>query len=218
MSGVVVVQRATTPRNWTSTTDPTNGFDAGDGVRVGDYWYNNATGNVWVNVSNAVGAAVWRHIPRILGQSGLNVAHTGTTAETKLASVLVPAGAMGANGLLRVEAVWSNTNNANNKTRVIRFGAADDLTGTSFHGIAQSTNFQNTSCVSISNSNSQSAQFGWFSTGLSGAAGNYAAAGVTGAINTANASYVVFAGILANSADTITLQAWFVTLTRPDIT
>ena len=218
MGGVVLLQRSNTPNNWSSTSDPTNAFDAGDGVRVGDHWYNTTTGNVWVNVSNAVGAAVWRHIPRILGQSGLNVALTGTVAETKLASVLVPAGAMGTNGLIRAESVWSNNNSANNKTRFTRFGATDDVAGTSFNGIAQTTYIQHSSCVTISNSNSQSVQFGWFTTGLPGAPGNGSAAGTAGAINTAASSYLVFSGTLANSGDTMTLQAWFVTLTRPDIT
>jgi len=218
VSGVVTVSRALTPRNWTNTTDPTNAFDAGDGVRVGDHWYNTTTGNVWVCVTNTVGAAVWRHIPRILGQSGLNVALTGTTSETKLASVLVPAGAMGANGVIRAESVWSNNSSGNNKTRFTRFGSGDNVSGTSFNGIAQTTNIQHSSCVTISNSNSQSVQFGWFTTGLPGAPGNSGSAGTAGAIDTSAASYVVFSGALANSADTMTLQAWFVTLTRPDIT
>ena len=217
MSGVVTVSRALTPRNWTSTSDPTNGWDAADGVRVGDHWFNTASGNVFVCVSNTVGAAVWRHIPRMLGQSGTAIAHTGTTSETKIASVLVPAGAMGANGHLQIETAWSNTNNANNKTRVIRFGSGDNVSGTSFHGVVSTTNFMQSSQIMISNSTT-SVQYGWYSTGLTGGPGNFAAAGVAGAIDTTAASYVVMSGILANSADTMTLLAYKVTLTRPDIT
>jgi hypothetical protein len=51
---------------------------------------------------------------------GLNVALTGTVAETKLASVLVPAGAMGTNGLIRAESVWSNNNSANNNVNFLK--------------------------------------------------------------------------------------------------
>ena len=217
MSGVVTVSRALTPRNWTSTSDPTNGWDAADGVRVGDHWYNTTTGNVWVNVSNAVGAAVWRHIPRILGQSGTAIAHTGTVAETKLASVLVPAGAMGVNGILQIETTWSNTNNANNKTRVVRFGSGDNVSGTSFQGLVATTQFQHVGLQVISNSTA-AVQLGWYNGGLSGVPGSYSAAGVAGAIDTTANSYVVMSGILANTGDTMTLLAYRVTLTRPDIT
>jgi hypothetical protein len=217
MSGVVTVSRALTPRNWTSTSDPTNGWDAADGVRVGDHWYNTASGNIFVCVTNTVGAAVWRHIPRTWAY-GASAAVTGTTAETVLATVSIPAGAIGLNGAVRVFAYWSNNNSGNNKTSRVRFGAASAGTGgTLFTAIVQSTNTNYKTHTSVVNRNSLSAQVGDTGNG----AGGWSPAAVswaTATIATANASEVAITGQLANSADTLTLEAYTVELHRPDIT
>lgn len=217
MGGVVLLQRGNTPNNWSSTSDPTNAFDAGDGVRVGDHWYNTTSGNVFVCVTNTVGAAVWRHIPRILGQGAGPADHTGNTSNTQVASVLVPAGAMGANGRLEIETNWSNNNNANNKTRNIYFGATNDLAGTNYSNTVATTTISTWFMHSIQNLNSASSQQGAVSAAASGSPGSFGAVS-TSSINTANASYVVFAVQLANSADTCGLDHYRVTLTRPDIT
>jgi hypothetical protein len=217
MGGVVLLQRSNTPNNWSSTSDPTNAFDAADGVLVGDHWYNTASGNVFVCVSNTVGAAVWRHIPRILGQGAGPADHTGNLTNTKVASVLVPAGAMGANGRLDIETNWSNNNNANNKTRNIYFGAADDLTGTNYSNTVQTTSIVTYFLHSIQNMNSAASQQGTVSAAASGAPGAFGAVG-SSTVNTANAAYVVFSVQLANAGDTCGLDHYRVLLTRPDIT
>src|SRR5688500_6060251 len=62
--------------------------------------------------------------PYVLAQSAVAASHTGNTTETTLATVTVPANAIGANGRLRVTSLWSHTNSANSKTLRVRFGGA----------------------------------------------------------------------------------------------
>lgn len=219
MSGVVTVSRALTPRNWTAAVDPTNGDDAADGVRVGDHWFNTATGNVFVCVTNTVAGAVWRHIPRILAASGAALSHTGNTNETGLVTVSVPAGAMGVNGILRVRTVWTVTNNANNKTRRIRFGAAAAGTGgTVMLGVASASTASIQHLNQIQNRNSTSSQVAMSTGAGTGGFTETTSANATGSINTANASEVFISGQLATGTDTITLESYSVELLRPDIT
>lgn len=60
--------------------------------------------------------------PAIVGQSGAPSAVTGTLAETVLASVAIPANAMGPNGVIRLSPLFSALNNANVKTVSFYFG------------------------------------------------------------------------------------------------
>ncbi len=220
MSGVVTVSRALTPRNWTSTSDPTNGWDAADGVRVGDHWYNTASGNVFVCVSNTVGAAVWRHLPRLLAVGGTSVlSHTGNTNETVLATVAVPANSMGANGVLRVRSVWTVTNNANNKTRRIRFGAAGAGTGgTVALGFASASTGSAQHFTQIQNRAATNSQAGMQTGAGSGGFAEASTGATTLAIDTTAATELAITGQLASGADTITLEIYSVELLRPDIT
>lgn len=61
-------------------------------------------------------------IVRVIGQSAVPIAHTGTTVATLLATVPVPANVMGPNGALRFTVWWSMTNNANSKNVNLRWG------------------------------------------------------------------------------------------------
>lgn len=203
-------------RKLTSTSDPAVTDDTGDGYRPGDVWVNTASGNVFDNIAATVGAAIWQHRPRTW-QSNAQVALTGTTAETKLASVLIPAAAMGANGVLDIEHSWINSNDADDKTRGLKFGAADDLTGTAFMGVVATTNIAHFNIHRVMNNNSVSAQKGIVPASATGGPGSFAGAAVTAAINTAAASYVVFAGTLEDGADSMSLESYKVTLTRPNI-
>ena len=51
----------------------------------------------------------------VIGQSGAALAHTGSTGNTLMASVTIPANVWGVNDSIRVSSLWSNDNNANNK-------------------------------------------------------------------------------------------------------
>src|SRR5882757_9315583 len=90
---------STTPSLLTGAVDPTNALDQTQGVKIGDEYINTATGNVFRAVAVGTGAAVWRFVPRTLGQGGpINV--PGDTSEDILATVAIPAGCIGPNGFL----------------------------------------------------------------------------------------------------------------------
>lgn len=216
MSGVVTVQRALTPRNFVAAVDPTNGDDTADGVRVGDYWFNTATGNVFQCVTNTAGAAVWRHIPRVLGQGGAASALTGTTSETTLATVTVKGGAMGVQGQIMVHSSWTYTNSANNKNARLRIGG---LAGTVCMNYTVTTTATLVDLRRVANRNSASSQTVTASSGgHTGGFGTSANALPAPVQNTANDFDLVLTGQLASSGETITLESWTMTLFRPDIT
>jgi hypothetical protein len=214
MGGVVLLQRANTPNNWSSASDPTNAFDAADGVRVGDHWYNTASGNTFYCVSNTVGAAVWRHIPRVLGASGASSSHTGDTNENIEGTVVIPAGAMGVNGFLRIQSVWTMPNSANVKTFRIRLGG---IAGNVFLNATATTQVSGQVETIIRNRNSASSQVG-FTNATFTSFGTSTGSNQTASQNTANALDLVFTALLASAAETITLEAYSVELFRPDIT
>src|SRR5687767_4986995 len=63
----------------------------------------------------------------LLAASPAAIAHTGTTDETVVATVVIPGGLMGTNGRLRVTSLWTWPNSANSKTVRVRFSG---LSGT----------------------------------------------------------------------------------------
>lgn len=144
----------------------------------------------------------------VLGASAVAVSHTGNTNETALATVALPAGSMGANGLLRVTSLFTVTNSANNKTLRTRLGG---ISGTAFQSLTLTTNETNMSQRLIQNRNSQSSQVG-SAAAVGGSFGNSSNSVVTGAIDTASAQDVVISGQLANSGETITLQSYLIEL------
>jgi len=209
MSGVVTVSRALTPRNWTSASDPTNGWDAADGVRVGDHWYNTTTGNVWVCTDNTVGAAKWRHMPRVLGASATAVSAGAVTTEETLATVVVPAGAMGTNGALRVTSLWTANNTAGNKTFKVKLGATfffgRVVAGTTLTVYEQTLISNRTASTQVSNQ-------------TSGPFGISTVAVATGAIDTTAAQNLTLTAQKATAGEVATLESYCVELLRPDIT
>lgn len=212
MGGVILLQRSNTPNNWSSASDPTNAFDAADGARVGDHWYNTASGNVFVCTANSVGAAVWQHIPRILGQSGTASSITGTVAETALATITVPANAMGIHGQLHIHTNRTWTNDASGKTSRIRFSS---ISGTAFRTTADASTAGISDYIVISNAGVTNSQVGGqASTG----AGLGVGALTTASVDTTAATTVVISAQLTDTADTMTLSSYRVLLTRPDIT
>ncbi len=171
---------------------------AADGDRF--YVYS---GSAWVELGVALGA--WR----IIGHSAVAAALTGTTAETILASVAVPAGEMGPNGVLRVTTEWSYTNSANNKTLRTRLGAG--LSGTVFDSIVPTTNaFQRRQC-DIKNRNANNAQMAPPSAYVAGF-GTSTGAVLTGTVDTSAAQTLAITGQLANAGETITLESYLVEL------
>lgn len=140
--------------------------------------------------------------PYVLAASAVAVPLTGSTSLTALATINIPAGAVGPNGFVRVTVLTSNTNNANNKTASIKFGA------TSYFARSFTTTVSNQFQVIVQNRNSASSQVGHASngSGLDSASG----AVVTSSENTASIVALTINGQLGNSADTMTLERYIV--------
>lgn len=146
----------------------------------------------------------------VLGAQSVGWSHTGDTAETKLASVAIPANAIGL-GQIDVEVYFSVNNNADAKTVRIRFGAANDLTGTTVlsANIANATTWQ--SKVRMGNAGTSSQVF-FPGSSVYSTSTNTAGAS---AIDTTAQTFVVFSGQLATGTDTVTLLSYRVLLVPP---
>jgi hypothetical protein len=157
------------------------------------------------------GVVLNRPAIRILGASAVAVPLTGGTSETTLATISVPAGAMGANGILQIRTLWSMTNNANNKTCRVRFSGA---AGTQFIAavLPSAASAQNL-CI-IQNRNSQSSQVGHTS-GTFNTFNFNTGAITTASVDTSAATTIVISGQLASAADTVTLESYHVELILP---
>lgn len=140
--------------------------------------------------------------PPNLAQSAVAVSHTGNTTETTLATIAVPANMMGPNGALRINAQFSHTNSANNKTSRIRLGA------TEFAGTVQTTVAGSRIAAIIQNRNVANSQVG----GFYGSSGGSAA--VTAAIDTTVSQNLTITGQLASAGETITLESYTVEILR----
>lgn len=132
-----------------------------------------------------------------------NAAYTQVITEVVLATVTIPAGAMGMNGAVEVRTVWSCTNSANNKTLRVRFGGA---AGTAYLAPVLTTNTGLSDARRIRNRNSAASQLGSFSSGATGL-GPLGSSPVTGALDTTASVDVVFSGQLSLAAETITLES-----------
>jgi hypothetical protein len=147
--------------------------------------------------------------PILLAASAVAVPLTGTTNETALATVSIPAGSMGLNGAVQVSTAWSITSSANNKTMRVRFGG---VSGTQYLASALTTNTTLGDIRTIRNRGAANSQVGMLSATNPGGYGNTSNAITTGAIDTAAAVDVVISGQLASAAETITLEAYEVWL------
>lgn len=146
-------------------------------------------------------------LPFPLGKSGVAASVTGTTSETTLATINVPAGAMGPNGQLRITMLWNYTNSANTKTLRIRLG------GTVLITAAPTTTAGLYTQTLIANRNSASSQIiAPNAVGTTNAWGATGTAGGAAALNTANALDITLTAQLALGTETATLDAYLVEL------
>jgi len=142
----------------------------------------------------------------VLATGATALSHTGDTTETTLATVVLPAGAMGPNGQVEIHSLWSVPNNANSKTCRIKFGGSAVFS-------AGVTTIQTLSAITrTSNRNSASSQVSGAG-GTSTSIGTTANAVTTTAIDTTSAVNIIFTAQCANSADTITLESYLVRVT-----
>ena len=163
-----------------------------------------------VIATDALGGGAGRGLqsPGSLGVSGVGVPVTGTTNETTLATIGIPASAMGINGYTRIWTLWTATNSANNKTIRVRLG------GSVVFSSVVTTTPNGSTVVEIWNRgalNSQISNNSSTGAGL-GFTGN---AWTTTAIDMSVAQNITITGQLANSGETITLEAYTVELINP---
>ncbi len=139
---------------------------------------------------------------RKLAGSSVPATLTGTVAETTLATIAIPAGAMGANGILRITSIWSNTSNGNTKTlRGGRWSGSTIMLTTNV-----TTNQSHRMQLTMFNRNSESSQVAQGSGGiLYGPSGTAVA---TSAIDTASAQSMTLTAQLANAGDTVVLESY----------
>lgn len=139
--------------------------------------------------------------PSTVAQSAIAASVTGTLVATVLATVSVPANAMGKNGMLRITTTWSVTNSANNKTIVIRFGGTD----ISSNAVTTVATYQEQRMIQNRNAaNSQVFIFGGFA---------YTGSPIgTLAKDTTAAQNIDIVAQLSNVGETITLEAYTVEL------
>lgn len=145
--------------------------------------------------------------PRTICQSAVAVSHTGDTNEFTLATCTVPAGAMGANGFVVIDALFSFSNNANNKTPKAYFGGAAvaNTTGASAGQFGQHLR------VMVANRGSTNSQVSE-PISFPPAYGTLTSAVLTSAVNTTSAVSVTLTGTLGTGTDTITLERYQVVL------
>jgi len=129
------------------------------------------------------------------------VALTGTTSETTLLTVNIPASLIGASGKVKMYPLYSMTNNANSKTLRVKLGGS-----TAFSAVVSNSS-QSSALVIIRNIGSESVQKS--STSVVSGLGNTGTALNTLAIDTSVATTITVTGQLANSADTMTLEGFF---------
>lgn len=172
--------------------------DAGRGAQ--NYSLTEADGLVPGYVPNAAGSTV----STVLGQSAIAQSVTGTVTETTLASLNIPGGMMGPSGVLRITALFTVTNSANNKTLQVKLG------GTSFFAPVLTTSASAQAVVFIRNRGVQNSQIAAAPTGTTFGIGASTVANVTGAVNTALTQPLIITGTLANTGETITLEGFAV--------
>lgn len=142
----------------------------------------------------------------ILARSGAAVSGAADTNENILATITIPAGLLGANGMIRVKTMWSFTNSANTKAMRVRFGG---ISGTAFMaatGFTTQVGLQSETI--IMNRGATNSQVGGTPTITTDAGTLFVTTKATATADTTAATTVVITGQKATGAETLTLEAW----------
>lgn len=145
--------------------------------------------------------------PQVLAKSAVPVACPADTSEDVLATITIPAGAMGPNGALRISSNWTVTNSANNKSLRIRLGG---IGGTQFLLQVLTGSIAVSDLRMIQNRGAANSQVGgpaqMPATTLSGTAC------VTSAVDTSVSTTLVITGQKALAGEVLTLESYLVEL------
>lgn len=146
---------------------------------------------------------------RLLAASAVAVSAPANTSENILATITIPAGAMGLNGILRITTQWTMTSSGNTKTPRIRLGG---IGGTVFLAQTHTTTVTSHDQRQIHNRNSAASQVCQPALSGNGGWAISAQAVTTGTVNTAAAQDLVITGQKDTAGETITLEAYSVEL------
>lgn len=143
-------------------------------------------------------------VPCVLNQSGQSVALTGTTSETVLATIPIPAGALRRHGRIRIWATGSVTANTDTKTIKVKIGSTviGGAIATSAAGVSTFDIEANVVNGATPNSN--------FGSVIAFMGATVQQAGANVGANMLNASTLTITGQLGTGTDTITLNAYTV--------
>lgn len=167
--------------------------------------------NLLNGISTARLAAAALKVPYVLGASNIAATLTGSTNETALGTIRIPAGSMGLNGIIRVTTIWEFTNSANSKVLRYRLGGTSGTvwmqhTATTTSGLKDQRQFGNRNSASIQIA-------GPATTNNSFTASSSAPVSMT--INTATDQDLVISAQLALDTETIILQSYLIELIIP---
>jgi hypothetical protein len=154
------------------------------------------------------GVVVRSQSPIILGHSGAAVSAAADTAENFLATIPVPAGWMGANGVLRIVTHWVVTNSANLKTARIRYSGNAGTVISSFGATTQPRLRVEGFVFNTSPTVQTTAGTTW------AAAGNAVDASTSPAVDTTATTSIVLSVQKATAGETATLSNYIVELLR----
>lgn len=138
----------------------------------------------------------------LIAQSASPASNTATTSEETLATITIPANAMGANGSVTIRASFTYTNSANNKTMRIKFG------GTTYKSVVDTTTATHQLSVTVYNRNATNSQVSDQSSTVATPYSTSSNALVTSAVDTASDVTVLITGQKASSGETLTLEAY----------
>lgn len=148
----------------------------------------------------------------VLGASAAAVSCPADTSEDLLATVTIPAGIMGLNGILRIYHLWSFTSSANNKTPRVRLGG---IGGTVYGSDVFTTSATWQDMRWIANRGAANSQIGGKSS--AGILTFSTSSNITSSVDTSAATTLVFTGQKASAGETLTLEQYLVELLLPGL-
>jgi hypothetical protein len=143
-------------------------------------------------------------LPVLLASSFVAVSGAADTNENTLATIAVPAGTFGSNGVIRLFMKLLTNNNANVKTWRVRFSG---IGGTAIYTQAAANGTDGYITLYLAAKNSTSAQVS-MATGIYAGIAGISTAEITTAVDSTAASTIVITATKATASDTMTLTGY----------